>query len=220
MVHNEMKTVLIIESFPLFEKALLTCLRQNEHFQFKFSSIDFSRLSQMSKELFSIDLIIMDISKNFKQTLKIIQLIKSKISTKILMLDLLADFGRARKCFFHLADGYIVKDAQEDEFYEAIHCLINGKKYIARKLKAEIWNWFTQSDYQNGEACLPSKREMEVLRLIVQEYSTPEIAEKLFISKCTVESHRINLLNKFQVKNTAGLVREAVLQYKPGVLIS
>ena len=56
----------------------------------------------------------------------------------------------------------------------------------------------------------PTNREMEILRLIINEHTTSEIAGKLFISKCTVETHRLHLLQKFDVKNTAGLVREGM----------
>ncbi|MCR9014596.1 helix-turn-helix transcriptional regulator [Aquiflexum sp. XJ19-11] len=55
-----------------------------------------------------------------------------------------------------------------------------------------------------------TKREKEILQLIVEEYTTQEIANKLFISFCTVETHRLHLIQKMGVRNTAGLVREAV----------
>lgn len=54
-----------------------------------------------------------------------------------------------------------------------------------------------------------TRREKEVLQLIMDEYTTREIASKLFISHCTVETHRINLIQKLGVKNTAGMVRVA-----------
>jgi DNA-binding CsgD family transcriptional regulator len=55
-----------------------------------------------------------------------------------------------------------------------------------------------------------SAREVEVLKLIAQEFSNPEIAEKLFISIRTVDTHRRNLLQKLEVRNTAGLVKYAI----------
>jgi DNA-binding CsgD family transcriptional regulator len=55
-----------------------------------------------------------------------------------------------------------------------------------------------------------TKREKEIINLIVNEYTTSEIAEKLFISEKTVETHRKNLLQKLNVRNTAGLVRIAM----------
>ncbi len=59
-----------------------------------------------------------------------------------------------------------------------------------------------------------SAREREVLFLIVQEYTTEEIAAFLHISQETVKSHRKNLMNKMQVRNVAGLVRKAMVEYK------
>lgn len=55
-----------------------------------------------------------------------------------------------------------------------------------------------------------SNREKQILALIVKEYTTPEIAERLFISLKTVETHRSNLISKLNVRNTAGLVRAAI----------
>lgn len=57
-----------------------------------------------------------------------------------------------------------------------------------------------------------TRREREVLNLIVQEYTTTEIAGKLFVSPCTVETHRAHLLQKLGVRNTAGIVREAIFR--------
>ncbi|MCO6477059.1 MAG: response regulator transcription factor [Phaeodactylibacter sp.] len=55
-----------------------------------------------------------------------------------------------------------------------------------------------------------TEREQEVLQLIIEEYTTKEIAKKLFISSCTVETHRLNIIQKLGVRNTAGIVREAM----------
>ena len=71
-------------------------------------------------------------------------------------------------------------------------------------------SWLTESAPKKKTGCKLTQREQEVLQLIVDEFTTTEIAKKLFIGQCTVETHRIKLIQKLGVKNTAGLVREAV----------
>lgn len=62
------------------------------------------------------------------------------------------------------------------------------------------------------KSCMLTTREIEVVNLIVSEYSTSEIATKLFLSKETIKSHRARIMEKMQVRNVAGLVREALYQ--------
>lgn len=104
--------------------------------------------------------------------------------------------------------GYLLKDADETTIIEAIQTVHNGGQYLSARLTQEI----VQDSFKNKrqQKLVLSRREKEVLQLIVQEHTNQEIADKLFLSLHTVENHRISLLHKLNVKNTAGLVREAV----------
>lgn len=104
--------------------------------------------------------------------------------------------------------GYLLKDADEATIIEAIQTVNNGGQYLSQRLTQEI----VQDSFRNKrqQKLVLSRREKEVLQLIVQEHTNQEIADKLFLSLHTVENHRISLLHKLNVKNTAGLVREAV----------
>jgi DNA-binding NarL/FixJ family response regulator len=107
------------------------------------------------------------------------------------------------------ASGYVLKNASREELIEAIDRASRGLKYLSEEASA------TLRDYQQSGNSIPiiTSREKEVLELISQGLTNGEIAKKLFISVTTVDSHRKNLLAKFQVKNTAALVRLA-LEYK------
>ena len=101
------------------------------------------------------------------------------------------------------ADGYLLRDAGPDKLHEAIRSVLAGEVYIDPDL--------TQPQSRGVRLVDPlTKRERQVLRLIVQEHTTAEIAEKLFISRCTAETHRAHILQKLGVRNTAGIVREAI----------
>ncbi len=100
-------------------------------------------------------------------------------------------------------NGYLLRDASAEKLCQAIDIVLAGKAYV-------------DPDLQAGSPSLRplisplTKRERQVLRLIVLEYTTDEIAGKLFISRCTVETHRAHILQKLGVRNTAGIVREAM----------
>ena len=114
------------------------------------------------------------------------------------------------------ASGYLLKNAGRDELLIAIHTVAKGDSYFSQKVSATLLHAITQKKpaTEAGTKSITqtplSDREIEVLRLIAQEFSNGEIAEKLFISIRTVDTHRRNLLEKLQVKNTVGLVKYAL----------
>jgi DNA-binding NarL/FixJ family response regulator len=109
------------------------------------------------------------------------------------------------------ASGYILKNAGKEEMMNAIRTVANGDTYLSSQVSARLIDHITNPDKKQKQDGIPlTDREIEVLRLIADEYSNSEIAEKLFISIRTVDTHRRNLLEKLQVKNTAGLVKYAI----------
>lgn len=112
------------------------------------------------------------------------------------------------------ATGYLLKNTGREELLTAIRAVLAGDSYFSSTVSATLLKALTNlrtknlTDSTNNTPL--SKREIEVLRLIAQECSNAEIAEKLFISIRTVDSHRSNILAKLEVKNTAGLVRYAI----------
>ena len=110
------------------------------------------------------------------------------------------------------ADGYILKNTGREELLHAINQVVSGKQYFGKAVMATMMNSLRQPARAPEAAVELTKRETDVLKLIAQECSTHEIAERLFISTHTVETHRKNLHSKLNVKNAAGLVRYALKQ--------
>jgi DNA-binding NarL/FixJ family response regulator len=109
------------------------------------------------------------------------------------------------------ASGYILKNTGKTELVEAIMAVQAGKTYYSKDVTETILANFTKKPAeQKMDLAQLTEREKDVLKLIAQEYNTGEIAEKLFISTNTVETHRKNLLSKLHAKNIAGLVKFAV----------
>jgi DNA-binding NarL/FixJ family response regulator len=105
------------------------------------------------------------------------------------------------------ASGYVLKNATREELTEAIEAVMDGNKFLSLEAAATI-----KKD-EDSKIPVITRREKEVLALIADGLTNHEIAEKLFISTTTVDTHRKNLLAKFEVKNTATLIRLAA-QYK------
>lgn len=100
------------------------------------------------------------------------------------------------------ASGYVLKNATREELQEAIQTVMTGKTYLSIEAAQALRQ-------QGNELPLITRREKEVLLLVADGFTNAEIAEKLFISVPTVNTHRKSLLSKFNVNNTAGLIKLA-----------
>ncbi|MFH1138296.1 MAG: response regulator transcription factor [Pseudomonadota bacterium] len=112
------------------------------------------------------------------------------------------------------ARGYVLKDSAGEKLLEAVKAVLKGEFYldspVASHIVMEFVNLPQQRGMQETHSKSLTKRETEVLRLIVEGFSSKEIAEKLFLSPKTVENHRTNLMNKLDVHDVIGLVKHAV----------
>ncbi len=100
------------------------------------------------------------------------------------------------------AMGYVLKNASEGEIIEAVTVVLSGKKYLCEETQNIL-------NKKNSNHSILTRRELEVLKFISDGFTNPEIADKLFISPLTVDSHRKNLIVKLDAKNTASLIKIA-----------
>jgi len=119
-------------------------------------------------------------------------------------------FHRLQKYSFQ---GYLLKDTSYEELFKAIEIVAAGGTYYAKDIELDFSK--DQSIHENSFvnksiSIVLSNRETEVLKLICQEYSSAQIAAKLFVSVSTVDSHRQNIMIKLGVNNTVGLVKYAL----------
>jgi DNA-binding NarL/FixJ family response regulator len=102
--------------------------------------------------------------------------------------------------------GYLLKDVSPEILINAIETVNRGEQFLHETLKKQLLNSLSGQDDKQ----LITRREKEILKLILEENTNQDIANKLFLSLRTVENHRNNLLQKLNVKNTAGLVKVAL----------
>lgn len=137
------------------------------------------------------------------------ELLEKHPDLKIIALTNFEDTVFIKQIIKNGAMGYLLKNTDKKEITEAIKSVIEGKRYLPKKISDILLN--DSIGIQNSNYFIPklTVREKEILNLIIQEFTTEEIAVKLFVSTKTVESHRSNLIQKLGVKNSAGLVRVA-----------
>jgi DNA-binding NarL/FixJ family response regulator len=109
------------------------------------------------------------------------------------------------------ASGYLLKNTGKSELMEALATVAGGGQYVSRELRPLLngSDRFKDRNGKNGYGVL-TKREVQIVKLIMQERTTQEISEALFLSPDTVETHRRNIMHKLDVRNIAGLVKYAM----------
>jgi DNA-binding NarL/FixJ family response regulator len=137
---------------------------------------------------------------------------KTNPGLKVLGLSGVEDPGVISHFLKNGAKGYLLKSAGGAEILDGIRKVNSGDEYLSNEIKLQVIKQISDATKRSSSGYIPnlSMREKEVLKLIVDELTTQEIAEKLFISVNTVETHRNHLLQKLGAKNVAGLVRIAL----------
>lgn len=159
----------------------------------------------------NFDVVLLDYNLSGKSGAEVAKdILLYKPETKILALSNYDELGYIESMISAGAKGYILKNVEPSQLYNAIKTILSGKIYYSSEVAVKLLEASQKDSLQitkNKESLTP--REMEVLRLIYMEKSNNEIADELFVSKRTVDTHRQNLLLKLGAKNTAGLIKAA-----------
>lgn len=193
------KKVIIVDDHQLFLDGLVSLLS-------KHSDIKIIKATTSIKDAFETiessrpDLVISDISMPEMSGIEFISILKEKYPTiKIMVLSMFANLQSYKNI-----DAYLLKETSEEELIFAIKEVVeNNRKYLKiAENKDENINLYDSK-------VLLTQREKEIIRLIIQENNTSDIAKKLFISTHTVMTHRKNIFFKLEVANIAGLTKKA-----------
>lgn len=152
----------------------------------------------------SADLVLLDINLPDQSGIEVCkELLKRKPELKVISLTNFDQLTYLQNMKNAGAKGYLLKNAPSEEIEKAIITVMAGNEFwLGRDSVRE--------SIQDHNQLMLTRREIEVLKLIAEGLTNQEIADKLFVSASTVDSHRKNLLAKLQVKNTAALVRTAL----------
>mgnify|MGYP003583338521 FL=1 len=154
------------------------------------------------------DILLLDIQMPGKTGIELAGIINKKYpNIKIIALTNIEIIHQVKKMISNGAQGYLLKDVEPQLLIKTITDVYNGEQVIHPRIKDELTKSYFSKSNANPEL---TRREIEILKLIADEFTNPEIAEKLFISPHTVENHRNHILQKLGVKNTAGLIKKAI----------
>ncbi|MWB93331.1 response regulator [Flavobacterium sp. GA093] len=162
------------------------------------------------------DLLIVDIRMPNLTGIEVVEKLRSDNNTvKIIMLSMHESEEYVLKSIKAGADGYLLKGSSKEEFLKALHTVAAGGKYFSGDISSILIGQLTSTSVslepkQNlGEEMMITKREKEILTLLLSGKGNKEIAEALEISKRTAEVHRFNLMKKLKVKNLMELSNKA-----------
>jgi DNA-binding NarL/FixJ family response regulator len=138
------------------------------------------------------------------------QITKQHPSVKVIAFTSFDDSNYVKQIFRSGAKGYLLKNSDKQTIVKAVETVMQDEEYMDDAIKKILLQESITGHRRSIFEVPLTKREKEILKLIADGLSSQEIAETLFISLRTVETHRLNLNQKLDVKNTAGLVKEAI----------
>jgi DNA-binding NarL/FixJ family response regulator len=216
MNKQERIKVVLVDDHTLVRDSIALMLQQIDDIQIV-GSVSSGEEIVNKFRAFNADVIIMDIMMKGMTGIEATRWLKERSSTvKIILLS-----SEIKKEFVTAGiqagiDGYLPKDIEKDNLVDAIHTVMKGEKYFNQAITTLVFEDFYKKEktHHQAEKQLAltdlSKRELEVLALIANGKSNREVAEELFISIKTVDTHKMHILDKLGLKNTAELVKYAI----------
>lgn len=209
--------IYVIDDHKLFVEGIYSLLSDESDFELMGYSLSaeafLEKFDNIAADVFLVDINMPEISG-----IELTRIIKEKRpDAMILALTMYDDFQFVEQMIKSGAQGYILKAANLQELTKAIKTVAGGQKFLGKEIQdvvfSKIGNFEDLAKPDKKEIKNPlTQREKEILGLIAREYSNTDIAEKLFISERTVETHRKNIFSKTGAKSIIGLVRYAIEQ--------
>ena len=199
--------ILLADDHQMLLESLADSINQSAAFEVIATA--YNRTEVLQKlEIYTIDVLVCDVQMPVLDGIStILQVRQLYPDLKILMLSMLEDAPKITMAIQAGANGYILKKAKKAELENAILTIARGEKYFADEILQILK---IQEPFQENLPSGITQREIEILKLIANEFSSQQIASQLNISLNTVESHRKNIYQKLNIKNLAGAIRFAL----------
>ena len=201
----------LIDDHQIVIDGLLAVLKLEEDFQV----VGFSLNGENVYERITFneaDVVIMDINMPDIDGIDILKDFQKRgIPCKIIVLSSHDEIKLIKEVLQLGANGYLSKKCAGENIAEAVRKVYNGEQYFCDSIKEKMLTSFSSNGTGDDEPVKSiTKRELEILQLVVKEFTTKEISEQLTISINTIDTHRKNIMRKLEVKNTIGLVKYAI----------
>ncbi len=205
-----MVRIALLDDHALFRMGLVAILNKEKGFEIIGEYKSFSTLKPLIPSL-PADVVFVDLSLEDESGLDVAKYIKNVTPRlKVIILSSHKEEFYIVNALEAGVDGYIHKDAEPAELISGINKVLKGDKFFSLEISGLLIN----NIYSKPKAGLPylTKKEKEVIKYLMDGYSNKEIADKMDVSPRTVETHRANALNKFNLKNTNELIKQIIEQ--------
>lgn len=204
---NVIAKVLIADDHKLFLDGLNMLLRKQPNFVIEgmaYNGVEV--LEQLQTGNF--DMVITDLNMPGMGGVELVKAIKAQFpQVKLLVITMNDDKEIVTEILLAEAEGYLLKNSGKEQLLTAIHDILNGKTHYEPEVINLMLERVRSSTKTVSLKTILSARELEVLNLIMQEFTSKEIAGQLFISKQTVDTHRNNIMQKTGAKTLVGLIK-------------
>ncbi|MCX2740779.1 response regulator transcription factor [Pontibacter anaerobius] len=214
MTENSTIRLIVTDDHKIVREGIRSLLEQDDQIEVVGEAANGQELLQLL-EYTDADVVLMDVKMPVMDGFEAINSIKANYpDIKVIVLTMLEDADTLHRLMKSGATGYLLKDTGRDELCTAIKLTSKGTPFICSGMSIKMLQKAMRLPEQNGadvaDSKILSKRELEVLLLISEGFTNAEIAEKLFTSKRTIETHRQNILEKTQTRNTPNLIKYAI----------
>ncbi len=207
---TKMTRILIADDHKIIRDGLKNLINNELNMELVGEAADGREAIKMTLEL-KPDVVIIDIAMPELNGVDATQRITNKLpDTKVIALSMHSEQQFIVGMLRSGASGYLLKDCAFEELINSIHTVIKNKKYISPKISGQLIDQVINPDTNKHISDILTDREREILQLIAEGISTKEIAEKLYISAKTVETHRKKIMEKLDLFTIADLTKYAV----------
>lgn len=204
-----MISILIIDDHPLVGDGIGTMLKNEVY-------LEILGICKTGKEALSFlndrqpDIILLDISLPDIDGLELCSMIrKGNLSSKIIGLTSTNEAGIITQFLSRGGNGYLLKNMERTELLTAINEVMNGRIFLSTAANQKILEQYNSVSHALQNTPVLTRREKEILQLLYQGFNGPQIAEQLFVSPFTIETHRKNLMQKLNANTTQMLLKTA-----------
>lgn len=207
---SEKIKVLVADDHQLFVDGVKLILKKHPDVQVVAEAADGASLLQQLKET-AIDLVITDLSMPGMKGIDLVRNIKQQFpQVKLLVVTMHNEQEIINEILQAEAEGYILKNSGKAEMLEAVSNLVNGKTHYDQEVLHQLIQNIKKEKRPVIKAKPLTERELQILALIVKELTSKEIAEQLGISKQTVDTHRLHIMEKTGAQTLVGLIKYAL----------
>lgn len=203
-------SILIADDHQIFLDGLKALLKKEKHLQLT-GEVCNGRVALDMIIKNQPDLLITDINMPGLTGVELTREVKSRFpEVKVLVLSMFNDRDIVSDILMSEAEGYILKNAGKQELINAINRILDNSTYYCNEVTNIMLSRVRKQKMIEKNTATLTPREIEIIKLIMEEYSSEEIAGKLFISKRTVDTHRKNIIHKTNTRTLVGLIMFAI----------